>query len=93
MILLPLAGLALSGCETGGAGPAIGGGAVTGEGDPVIAEGRRLYLGRCTACHSPEPVLDYSLAEWHELMPEMAQESKMSAAQERAVMAFVEAHF
>ena len=92
-VLLPLAGLALSGCETGGAGSAISGGAVTGDGDPVVAEGRRLYLGRCTACHSPERVLDYSPTEWRELMPEMARESKLDAAQERAVMAYVEAHF
>ncbi len=86
--------LVLAGCETGGAEAAAAKAASLGRpGDSQIIEGHRLYVGRCTACHSPEPVLDYTLAEWRELMPEMADESKMNAAQERAVMAYVEAHF
>ncbi len=67
----------LGGVAGGGASPA------------VLESGRHLYLTRCTKCHTAEPVRDYSAQEWRELMPEMAQDAKMTAEEEAAVLAYV----
>ncbi len=62
-------------------------------GDAKIAAGRKIYLGRCTACHSPEPVRDYTLAEWRELLPDMSADANLSIVQEEHLMAYIESHF
>ena len=73
-------------CDPGGE---PGGGASSARtGDPH-AEGRRLYLTRCTACHAPEPLGDYSAAEWRSIIPDMAIESKLTASQQEAVLNYV----
>ncbi|MFT4549070.1 MAG: mono/diheme cytochrome c family protein [Verrucomicrobiales bacterium] len=79
-------------CGTDGASPSGGGASSARTGGDLLAEGKRLYLTRCTSCHAPEPVADYSRSEWREIIPEMAIESKLSAAQERAVLQYVLSH-
>jgi uncharacterized membrane protein len=51
--------------------------------------GRHLYLTKCTKCHAAEPVREYSASEWHGLMPEMGEETKLTAAEEGAVLQYV----
>lgn len=58
-----------------------------------LEEGRKIFVGRCTACHSPEPILDYTLQEWRDLLPEMSADAKLNATQEQALMAYIESHF
>ena len=69
-------------------GAPVGGASSARSGDPH-AEGRLLYLTRCTACHAPEPVGDYSAAEWRLIIPDMAIESKLTASQQEAVLNYV----
>ncbi len=84
--------LALASCVTNeSSSDSAGSAAVTG--DAAVAAGRKIYLGRCTACHSPEPVLDYTLAEWRDLLPEMSADAKLNVTQEEHLMAFIESHF
>ena len=64
--------------------PSANGGA-----DSLQAQGRKIYYGRCTACHQPEPVEYYTLAEWDALLPEMSEDAKLNAQQQQALRAFI----
>lgn len=55
----------------------------------VLNHGRELYLGKCTACHVAEPVAKYSAARWPGIIREMSIETKLTAAEEQAVLAYV----
>jgi hypothetical protein len=45
---------------------------------------------RCATCHSVEPVRKYSRAHWErEILPEMAEETNLSASDAAAVRAYV----
>jgi trimethylamine-N-oxide reductase (cytochrome c) len=55
-----------------------------------VEQGRKLYYGRCTACHAPEPVKDYTRAEWATIIPDMADESNLKASQTAALRAYIE---
>ena len=61
----------------------------TGGADSLTAQGRKIYYGRCTACHNPEPVNYYTLAEWDALLPEMSEDAKLDAQQQKALRAFI----
>jgi len=55
-----------------------------------LAQGRDIYITKCAACHSVEPVRKYSRAEWEqEIMPEMAEETNLSPAETAAVLAYI----
>ncbi len=54
-----------------------------------LAHGRDLYITKCAKCHSPEPVRNYSPARWREIIPEMAEETKLSDAETAALRAYV----
>lgn len=54
-----------------------------------LALGREIYVTKCTKCHSPEPVLKYSAAEWEKIVPDMAEESKLTERQTAAVRDYV----
>lgn len=55
-----------------------------------LALGRKLYVTKCAACHSVEPVRKYSLHQWeHEILPDMAEETNLDAAETAAVRAYV----
>jgi len=56
-----------------------------------LALGRELYITKCAKCHSVEPVKDYSATEWSKIMPEMAEKSKLNAAETEAVTDYVAA--
>jgi mono/diheme cytochrome c family protein len=57
----------------------------------TLAEGRRIYLGQCTACHSAEPVSRYSRERWKEIVGEMSSEAKLTTGQESALWAYLAA--
>ncbi len=58
-------------------------------GSEQLAHGRTIYVTKCAKCHAPEPVRNYSVASWEEIIPEMALETKLSAAETAAVHAYV----
>jgi hypothetical protein len=57
----------------------------------ALALGRDLYIGRCAKCHSVEPVLKYTAAEWAVIIPDMAERTKLNAAEEAALKDYVDA--
>ena len=56
---------------------------------PELVRGRQIYVTKCAKCHAPEPVKKYSPAEWQTIMPEMAEETNLSATDAAAVTAYV----
>jgi len=55
-----------------------------------LALGRKLYVTKCAACHSVEPVRNYSREKWeHEILPDMVEETNLSEAETAAVRAYV----
>ena len=56
---------------------------------PQLERGRVIYITKCAACHAPEPVRKYSAAEWEKIIPDMVEETKLSASDSAAVVAYV----
>lgn len=56
-----------------------------------LEAGRRIYLGKCTACHAAEPIRNYTAAEWEPLMVDMAEETNLTAEEDAAVRAYIRA--
>ncbi|MGY8640156.1 MAG: c-type cytochrome [Verrucomicrobiales bacterium] len=76
------------GCETTGTtGSASKTSAATAS--TPVAEGRRLFFGRCTSCHAPEPVHTYPLSEWRHIIADMSDDAKLTSSQRSALMAYV----
>ncbi len=57
----------------------------------ALASGRDIYVGRCAKCHSVEPVLKYTAAQWAEIIPDMAERTKLTPVEEAAVNEYVSA--
>lgn len=57
----------------------------------TLKTGREVFGGRCTACHSAEPVGKHSVAEWRRIIAVMAPRAKLDAAQRSALLAYIEA--
>lgn len=55
----------------------------------ALNTGRDIYITRCAKCHTVEPVTKYSLKEWGEILPDMAERSHLSAADAQSVTAYV----
>ena len=55
----------------------------------TLQAGREIYITRCAKCHAVEPVTKYSLKEWTEIMPEMAEKTHLNPAETEAVLAYV----
>lgn len=55
-----------------------------------LSSGRDIYVTRCIKCHSVEPVAKYSRVRWEQdILPEMAEETKLTVAESEAVKAYV----
>lgn len=64
--------------------------AVTHKSTANLSLGRDIYVTRCAKCHSVEPVTKYSREKWvQEIMPEMAEETNLTAGETEAVTAYV----
>ncbi len=95
MRLAALAALIISGCASlentappvtpamvsasGGASPA------------TLEDGRRIFTGACTACHSAKPAARYSESEWHRIVGEMAARTKLDASRQSILLAYLTA--
>jgi mono/diheme cytochrome c family protein len=55
-----------------------------------LVQGREIYVTKCAKCHRVEPVRKYPANQWeNEILPEMAEESKLTAGETAAVRAYV----
>ncbi len=51
--------------------------------------GRQIYIIECRRCHSPEPVTGYTQLEWDEILPRMAEESKLPTKKITDIAAYI----
>ena len=54
-----------------------------------LERGRRVYLTRCTRCHSPEPVVAYSVSRWQKIISDMSLRSRLVPSEETDLRAYV----
>ncbi len=55
-----------------------------------LEQGREIYVTKCAKCHQVEPIRNYPRSQWeHEILPDMAEETKLSAGEAAAVRAYV----
>lgn len=57
----------------------------------TLNAGRRIFAGKCTACHTADPVGKYTPAEWRGIVSDMAHRTKLDPAQQSALVAYIEA--
>ena len=63
--------------------------ATAGKSEAVLAEGRQIFAGPCTACHVPEPLGKYTPSEWAHYVEDMAERTRLNASQKAALLAYV----
>ncbi len=51
--------------------------------------GRQIYITECIKCHSPERVTRYSQIQWNEILPRMAEESKLPPEKITDIAAYI----
>lgn len=88
LFALSLCSLLFSSCEsvqTGAGKPAEAGTVLS----SPYALGRKLYFTKCADCHVAEPVRRYTREEWARIVPDMAEEAHLTAAETAAVRAYV----
>jgi mono/diheme cytochrome c family protein len=57
-----------------------------------LNEGRRIFGGQCTTCHTADPVSRYTVGEWHAIIDDdMGQRAKLDRNQRDALMAYISA--
>ncbi len=58
--------------------------------DPtVLAAGEAGYRTHCVRCHDLEAPSAYGRGDWEDILPEMVRESRVDAAEARAISAWV----
>ena len=58
--------------------------------DPaVLAAGEIGYRAHCSHCHDLEAPSAYGRGDWEDILPEMVRESRVDAAEARAISAWV----
>jgi mono/diheme cytochrome c family protein len=87
-----LVALAQGGCAPGFQAPPVSPALARAARAPVaeLERGYLIHQAKCAKCHGFENPADYPLAELRdEIMPAMAQKSKLAPADERALLAYV----
>ena len=46
-------------------------------------------ITKCAKCHAPEPILKYTVSEWTVIVPDMAEETKLTEHETAAVRDYV----
>ena len=82
-------GVLLASCQSGGVPSSAGSSSGAGSRAGGRSVGERLYLTRCTACHAPEPISNFSASQWRKIIPEMSLEAKLNAGQQKEVLDYV----
>ncbi|MEO8354009.1 MAG: hypothetical protein ABI680_19955 [Chthoniobacteraceae bacterium] len=85
--------LVIGGCAfTGNVAPPVTPalvGAGHGASAETLGEGRRIFTGKCSACHASDPVEKYSTAEWRAAVDKMAPRAKLSADERSTLLAYL----
>jgi mono/diheme cytochrome c family protein len=84
----------LGGCAVSTVAPPVSPAMVAGSGGrsaDQLNQGRALFAGRCTACHSADPVTAYSAAEWIRIVDDMADRSNLRPGEREALLAYIHA--
>lgn len=89
-VVLTVGGCASTGSIAPPVTPAMVG-AARGASAETLEEGRRIFAGPCTACHVADPVSEYSPAEWHRVVEEMAPRTKLDPTRKAALLAYITA--
>ena len=87
-----MAVLALAGCGVPRVTPELV--AIAQRSDPTASAprlelARRLYVARCSTCHSLNLPRDYDAREWREWMRKMSRKAKLTGGQDGEILAFV----
>lgn len=88
------ASLALGGCAVTSVAPPVTPALVAASGGKsaaTLAMGREIFAGRCTACHSADPIGKYSVAKWRDIVGDMSHRAKLDALREAALLAYLTA--
>ena len=56
---------------------------------PTLEAGRRLYTGRCAACHAIDPVTKYTATRWPGIIDDMAERAKLTPVERQSLQAYV----
>lgn len=86
--------VALGGCAVVSTAPPVTPALVVASGGKsaaILAMGREIFAGRCTTCHSADPVGKFSVAKWREIVRDMSHRAKLDASQEAALLAYLSA--
>ena len=87
-LLVMSAGLFLAGCQTlEQIAPPVA--VVTSKPSAQWSLGREIYITKCAKCHAPEPILKYTVSEWTVIVPDMAEETKLTEHETAAVRDYV----
>ena len=54
----------------------------------TLVRGRKVYLTKCTHCHSPEPIDLYPLSEWPSILDRMEEQTHLSAREQADLRAY-----
>lgn len=90
--MLGLIGLAAAGCVLQQELPPVPNVAMSetsGTSVTTLQRGRAVYVSDCTRCHEAMMPKDVSREDWHVILPGMAWNSGISAADEKALEAYV----
>jgi hypothetical protein len=55
----------------------------------TLKSGRELFVYRCTSCHTIDPVASHPISYWRDSVRQMAARSKLTAAEEAAIVAYL----
>lgn len=54
-----------------------------------LEHGRLIYLQVCSRCHAAPHILEYTPAEWDTILPDMLDESDLTASRRDLITAYV----
>jgi mono/diheme cytochrome c family protein len=95
ILSLGVAGVAfLGGCETISVAPPVTPALVAaghGASETTLNAGREVFAGSCTSCHTADPVVKHSTAEWRRIVDDMAPRAKLGASERAALLAYISA--
>jgi hypothetical protein len=63
----------------------------TGVNETLLQRGHAVYLSQCGRCHEHILPDDVTRADWHVVLPGMAWNASLTPADEKAVLAYIEA--
>ena len=54
-----------------------------------LEKGRRLLAMRCTTCHALEPIGNYTVQEWSDIVEDMADRSGLKNEEQQEIQAYL----